>query len=55
MEAETQSNPQESTLEPVVQPKEKVIEKPIAIKRPGLLWLIVLLLGCIFDFLFWKQ
>jgi hypothetical protein len=51
---------QESVLEPVrtlpdAQLKEKVAREIIVIKQPIRLWLSVLFLGWIFDFLFWEQ
>jgi hypothetical protein len=53
---------QEAFLEPVIQvpvvrPEEKVIRQQsiAAIKQPTRLLLLVLLLGWIFDFLFWEQ
>lgn len=51
---------QESVLEPAFQApaapaKQKVVREVIAVKQPGRLWLIVLLLGLLFDFLFWEQ
>jgi hypothetical protein len=51
---------QESIAEPIPQvpaarAEEKIVREVIAIKQPGRLWLIVLLLGLLFDFLFWEQ
>ena len=51
---------QEVILEPVVpvsapKSEEKVIKEVLAIKQPNRLFLLVLLLGWIYDFLFWEQ
>ena len=51
---------QESILQPAVQAssaksEEKALLEKINLKRPTLLWVIALLLGWAFDFLFWKQ
>ncbi|MGB8984210.1 MAG: hypothetical protein WCC12_20255, partial [Anaerolineales bacterium] len=51
---------QESIAEPVsqvsaAQPEQKVVREVIAVQRPVHLWSIVLLLGLLFDFLFWEQ
>ena len=51
---------QEAALEPVIPivasiPEEKVNTEVLAIKQPNRLFVLVLLLGWIYDFLFWDQ
>src|SRR5258705_13754696 len=40
---------------PVTQPKDRSSKEEIKIKQPVRLWAIVLFLGWMFDFLFWKK
>ncbi|HEX2995161.1 MAG TPA: DUF4173 domain-containing protein [Anaerolineales bacterium] len=42
-------------IAPDTQPEAKPVWEAIAVKQPIRLWLIVLLLGWAFDFLFWEQ
>src|SRR5688572_18400236 len=51
---------QESRVGPVAQPHgidalESTLRKTIDVRQPNRLWSIVLLLGWIFDFLFWER
>lgn len=51
---------QETALEPIVQvpatqPEAKVIKEVIAIRQPNRLFFLALLMGWLFDFLFWEQ
>jgi hypothetical protein len=54
------STGQESVIDPIARASstesaERVVREKIDIKRPNRLWLIVLLLGWVLDFLFWEQ
>lgn len=51
---------QDAIAEPIpqvsaAQPAKKAVRETIAVKQPVRFWLIVLLLGLLFDFLFWAQ